>query len=131
MPTDDASDRLTDQRLRNRMMDSLDPLAQGDQGVLSAGVVDYFEDFFSVIDDEFTWDWRDYSTLTSEEVAALDQVLQVVKAAVEATPRMIKEDEFVATGWPARIQPVASTALQVMERRGRFSEEVEENEPSR
>jgi hypothetical protein len=131
MPTEDASERLTDQRLRNRIMDSLAPLAEGDQGVLSAGVVDYFEDFFSVVDDQFTWDWRDYSTLTSGEVSALDRVLQLVKAATEATPRMIKEDEFVATGWPARIQPVVSTALQLMERRGRFSEQVEENDPSR
>jgi len=38
--------------------------------------------------------------------------------------------EFVAIDWPEHIQPVAREALDHMRRRGRFSEDREEGEPS-
>jgi len=43
-----------------------------------------------------------------------------------ATAPMMTDDEFIATGWPARIQPVAGKALDIWLLRGRFSEDVDE-----
>jgi len=39
-------------------------------------------------------------------------------------------DEYIATGWPQRITPVAEEALKLMLKRGRFSEEKKEETPS-
>jgi hypothetical protein len=40
------------------------------------------------------------------------------------------DDAFIASGWPGRIQPAARRALDVMQARDRFREDVEEETPS-
>ena len=44
---------------------------------------------------------------------------------------MYDSAEFIATGRPARVQPVARDTLDLMLARGRFDEEVEQSEPAR
>ncbi|WP_327039620.1 hypothetical protein [Micromonospora maris] len=83
------SERLVEQRLRNRAMEALVALSKGDSGVRSVGVGDYINLFFDVID-----------------------------------------DDFIASGWPGRIQPAARAASDVMQARGRFREDAEEENPS-
>jgi hypothetical protein len=39
-------------------------------------------------------------------------------------------EQVISSGWPNRIAPFAKKALDVMLSRGRFSDEVEEDEPS-
>jgi len=126
---EDPSERVVDQRLRNRMMDALAPLVDGNAGVHRAGVVDYFEDFFALIEEDRPA-WREVSSLTNDEVSALEAVSRELSIARDETPQMIDEASFTASGWPVRIQPQAAAALTLMERRGRFSEDVEESEPS-
>jgi hypothetical protein len=53
-----------------------------------------------------------------------------LKAACAATPQMCTDDEFIESGWPAKIQPAATQALDVMRARGRFREDAEEEIPS-
>jgi hypothetical protein len=110
-------------------MEAVVALAEGDQGVRRVGVVEYVNQFFDVIDDDAPRDWRDNSCLTPEEIAALEQVHRVLKGACEATPQMVTDDEFIASGWPAKVQPAAAEALSLMQERGRFSEELEEAVP--
>lgn len=126
---ENPSERVVDQRLRNRMMDALAPLVDGNAGVLRAGVVDYFEDFFALIEEDRPA-WREVSSLTHDEASALEAVSRELSIACDETPQMIDEASFIASGWPVRIQPQAAAALTLMERRGRFIEDVEESEPS-
>jgi hypothetical protein len=127
---DHPSERLVLQRLRNRVMESLEVLADGDEGVRALGNGEYFEQFFDTINDDAPWRWRAWSTFTSAEVAALEKVLRVLLDACAATPRVCGDDEFIASGWPGRIEPIAGTTLALMRARGRFHEDHEEDAPS-
>lgn len=124
------SERVVEQRMRNRAIEALETLAKGDDGVRQIGVVEYVEQFFDIIDDRSPWSWRTWKVFTPTEVAALGEVHDLLVAACAATPTMVGEEDFVATGWPTQIQPAARTALDLMLARGRFSEDVEEAEPS-
>ena len=116
--------------MRNRAMEALVALSEGDSGVRSVGVGEYVNEFFDVIDDDIPWHWRDWSCFTPDEVEHLDAVHGLLKAACAATPRIDTDDDFIASGWPDRIQPAARTALKAMQARGRFREDVEEETPS-
>jgi len=101
--TERPSERLVEQRLRNRVMESLEALSQGDDGVRAVGVGEYVEEFFDQISDDARWDWRTWSTFTPDEVTALDAVLRLVVAACDATPGVDDVDGFIASGWPEQI----------------------------
>ncbi|MGH3266962.1 MAG: hypothetical protein ACRDNS_33840 [Trebonia sp.] len=73
---------------------------------------------------------RNLSTYTKAEVTELERVLGVMLDAVAATPTFYTDDEFIASGWPQRIQPIAARALATMLGRGRFREDVEEDAAS-
>lgn len=124
------SDRLVLQRLRNRAIEALELLADGDAGVRSAGAPEYFNQFFDVIDDDSPWDWRNWTIFTPEEVSGLAAVHDLLLSACGATPLEVTEDELVESGWPTRLQPLAAQVLALMETRGRFSEDIEEEKPS-
>jgi hypothetical protein len=131
------SERVVEQRMRNRAMEALETLAAGDDGVRSIGVVEYVEEFFDIIDDRSPWQWRDMSVFTPDEVEALGQVHDLLVQACDATPQTATpggifvraEEDFIDSGWPSRIEPAARKALDMMTNRGRFSEEDEEIEP--
>jgi len=131
-------ERVSQQRMRNRAIEALQTLADGDDGVRAVGVDEFVEEFFDVIDDRAPWHWRTWSVFTSDEVSALGRVHDLLVEACEplrrrASSRSIfgdPEDGFIRSGWPTRVQPAARTALDLMLSRGRFSEEHEEDEPS-
>jgi hypothetical protein len=79
------TERVVEQRMRNRAMEALETLADGDDGVRSIGVVEYVEEFFDIIDDRSPWHWRDTSVLTADEVEALGQVHDLLVQACDAT----------------------------------------------
>lgn len=124
------SERLVLQRLRNRVIEALEALSDGAAGVRSVGVGEYFEQFFDVVDDDGPWRWRDWSCFTPEEVMRLDVVHGLLAVACSATRGVDTDDGFIASGWPQKIQPAAVSARVVMEERGRFREDVEEESPS-
>lgn len=128
---DEPSRRLIDQRIRNRIMEAIATLAEGDEGVRAVGPHEYFESFY---------DWvphRDedrpaasVAALSPAEREAVVEVSCILDDACDATPRRMTVEAFTATGWPARIQPVARKAFDLMRERGRFSEDREEEVPS-
>jgi hypothetical protein len=127
---DQPSERVVLQRLRNRAIEALEDLAEGDDGVRRLGLGDYVNGFFDTIDDDMPWRWREWSTLTPAEVMALDSVQRVLLDACAATARVHADEEFIALGWPERIKPVAASALELMRARGRYREDREEDSPS-
>lgn len=110
-------------------MEELLGLAEGDENVRQIGAGEYLEAFY---------DWvphrgdgiRPNSALTPDEAALILRVSTALDEACDAMPKMVSANELIATGWPDRIRPLAQSALDEMLRRGRFSEEVEEDEPS-
>ena len=108
---DRPSQRVVEQRLRNRAMEALETFAAGNDDLRRVGVVEYVEEFFDVINDEVPWHWQEWTCLTPEEVQALDEIQKLLKAACGATPQVCSDDLFIASGWPARIQPVAAAPM--------------------
>lgn len=128
MKEEQPSDRIIDQRIRNRILEAVATLAAGSEGVLAVWPTEYFESFY---------DWIPYggkqhpnSTISADEQSGLSHVSKMLDLACDSTPQLMTADEFIATGWPTRIQPVAQQALSLMLKRGRFSEDQEEQEPS-
>ena len=124
------SDRLIDQRIRNRIMEALETLADGDEGVRRDWPAEYFESFYDWVPHRGDGGMRSNSAISPDEEALLRQVSGILDDACDATPGNMTADELIATGWPKRIQPIACKALNLMRVRGRFSEENEEEAPS-
>jgi len=124
------SDRLVEQRLRNRIMEEVWGLSRGVTGVSEAGPDEWFEGFF----DHFPYEGEPdrFPAMTPNEIAAVREVCSLMQAAIADTAisKYPTVEEIARTGWPQRIAPVAKAALELMIGRGRFSEEVEEAEPS-
>jgi len=125
---DAPSERLVDQRLRNRMMESLSWMVEWERDLHDWGAAEYFESFFDFFPYERALPAN--SSMTAEEQAACSDVHALMIAACDATPRMVTAEQLIASGWPQRIAPVANRALQMIVERGRFSEELEEEMPS-
>lgn len=126
-----VSKRLTDQRLRNRIIEVVEMLALGDAAVDDAGdegeYFNLFDDFVSFGNSRTI---QSNSALSSAEIDLLFNLKKMVDAAFEATVAAGKEKELLSEGWAQRIQPIAESVLSSMRKRGRFSEDVEELEPS-
>ena len=87
------SERIVEQRMRNRAMEALEALSEGDEGVRSVGVGEFVEQFFDIINDDIPWRWRTWSCFTSEEVERLDAVHSLLVAACDATPQITTDVE--------------------------------------
>jgi hypothetical protein len=127
---DRPSQRLIDQRVRNRVFEALEPLAKGDEGVRLLGNAEYVNQFFDFIDDEAPGEWRAISTFIPAEVAELDRIQRSLPDAIADTGQICSDDDFITSGWPERVKPIAAEALSLMRHRGRFSEDREEQKPS-
>ena len=126
----DPSDRIFDQRMRNRIMEAVHTLAEGDDGVRRVWPTEYFESFYDWLPHRSDGGMRPNSAITTQERESLMEISRMLDEACDATPQNMNADELIATGWPMRIQPIAQHALTLMLNRGRFSEDKEEVEPS-
>jgi hypothetical protein len=126
---DQPSERLVEQRMRNRAMESLIAPSEGDAGVRSVGAGEYVNQFFDVIDDDIPWHWREWSCFTPESRASM-RCIGCSRRRGAATPQILSDDDFIESGWPAMLQPAARLALNIMSGRERFREDVEEMSPS-
>lgn len=99
-------------------------------GGAEAGPAEWFESFFDWFPYEGEPKW--YPAMTPEEVRAVREVCKLMQEAIADTDisKQPTIEEIVDTRWPERVAPVARAALDLMLRRGRFSEEAEEAEPS-
>jgi len=77
------SQRLVEQRLRNRAMEALEALREGNEGVRAVGWVEYVEEFFDVINDRAPWHWQEWSCFTPDEVGAINTVQQLLRDACQ------------------------------------------------
>jgi hypothetical protein len=127
---DRPSERIVDQRIRNRIMEAVQTLAEGDEGVRAVWPAEYFESFYDWIPHHRDGVMPSNSSLTADEQQSLHDVSSILDQACDATPGNMHAEDLIATGWPRRIQPVAQRAIDLMLRRGRFREDVEEIEPS-
>jgi hypothetical protein len=124
------SERLVEQRVRNRVMEEVWCLSRGDLGVDEAGPTEWFESFFDWFPYEGEPSW--FPAMDPEEIEAVREVCRLMQKAIADTDisKHPTVEEVTRTGWPKRIAPTAKEALDQMLRRGRFSEEIEEVEPS-
>jgi hypothetical protein len=123
-----VSKRIVDQRLRNRIIESVETLAEGPEGVRRVGFSDFFNDFYDLVPENCVP--HKNTALTEEEVRGIESLCKVMSAAMAATPKIMSEEEFIQTGWSDEIMSAGRKTLAVFLRRGRFDEEVEEAEPS-
>jgi hypothetical protein len=130
MDQETATERLVEQRVRNRIMEQVWGLSNGDSEVGASGPIEWFESFFDWFPYEGEPDW--YPAMTVEERSAVRDVCKLMQQAIADTDlsKHPTVQEIIQTGWPERIAPVAKRALDLMLARGRFSEEQEETEPT-
>ncbi|ESZ26424.1 hypothetical protein [Mesorhizobium sp. L2C084A000] len=124
--TEELSERLIEQRIRNRLYEILEILADCDGGVDLVGIKGYFnlfEDFVHRPSIE-----AGTSALSKDERAIVLEIAEFLEAASETNPDFTRS-EFIESDWPAKIAPTARDARTLFLRRGLFSEKVEELEP--
>ncbi|AZO64646.1 MULTISPECIES: hypothetical protein [unclassified Mesorhizobium] len=124
--TKEPSARLIEQRLRNRIYEILEILADCDAGVKLVGINGYFNLF-----DDFLHRPSIESgmpVLSKDERAIVLEIAHLLEEACVAMPDFTKA-EFVESGWPRQIAPKATVARMLFLQRGLFSEEFDEAEP--
>ncbi|TGQ65055.1 hypothetical protein EN829_027030 [Mesorhizobium sp. M00.F.Ca.ET.186.01.1.1] len=125
---DEPSERVIEQRIRNRIYEILEILADCDAGVDLVGIKGYFylfEDFVHRPSIE-----AGTSALSRDERAAVLEIADFLDGAGEANPDFTKA-EFIDSDWPGKIAPAAREARSLFLKRGLFSEKLEEIEPGR
>ncbi|RWQ67995.1 hypothetical protein [Mesorhizobium sp.] len=124
--TKEPSSRLIEQRLRNRIYEILEILADCDAGVNLVGIsgyLDLFDDFIHRPQSESRM-----SVLSKDERAIVLEIAHLLEAACASTPDFTRA-EFVESVWPRQIAPKATDARMLFLQRGLFSEEFDEAEP--
>jgi hypothetical protein len=121
------SARLLDQRIRNRLMEAIETLAHGPEGVREVGADDYFEHVYDWMHDGIP---EPNSAMTKEECAELAGLADMLNEACSQTRPIHDDEELIGTGWPARLAVEAQRVLILFKSRGRFDEDVEELEPA-
>ena len=125
---EDVSDRLFDQRARNSIIFEPLELVEWRRSLKKYGPDEYHESFFTW----FPESGEPYPNvaITIEERLALQEVQALMIEASRTDYFDLSSEEFIATGWPERIAPVAASALRVMLARGLFSSDREEPAPT-
>src|SRR6266542_2567676 len=104
---EEPSARLIEQRVRNRIYEILEILADCDDGVDLVGIGGYlnlFDDFIHRPSIE-----SGMPVLSRDERAIVLEVADFLEAACAATPDFTRA-EFVESGWPRQIAPKARDA---------------------
>ena len=119
------SDRLIDQRIRNRIMEELSILARGQSELQEMGW-EYLLCFL---------DWFPNAPELSPAVACMsDEERAAVAEVLEMVCRFADEAKqganLLRLQHAERIAPVAARTLALLNQRGRFNEDDEEDEPS-
>ncbi|WP_095082479.1 hypothetical protein [Mesorhizobium sophorae] len=123
---EEPSERLIEQRVRSRIYEILEILADCDAGVDLVGIRGYFDLFEDYVHRPSIE--AGTSALSKDERVIVLEIAEFLEAACETNPDFTKA-EFIESDWPGKIAPTAREALALFLRRGLFSEKVEEVEP--
>ena len=124
--TEEPSERLIEQRVRSRIYEILEILADCDAGVDLVGIRGYFDLFEDYVHRPSIE--AGASALSKDERVIVLEIAEFLEAACETNPDFTKA-EFIESDWPGKIAPTARNALALFLRRGLFSEKIEEVEP--
>ncbi|MBB6413557.1 hypothetical protein [Mesorhizobium sangaii] len=123
---EEPSERLIEQRVRSRIYEILEILADCDAGVDLVGIKGYFDLFEDYVHRPSIE--AGTSALSKDERVIVLEIAEFLEAACETNPDFTKA-EFIESDWPGKIAPTARDALALFLRRGLFSEKIEEIEP--
>ncbi|WP_457151588.1 hypothetical protein [Mesorhizobium sp. P5_C1] len=123
---EEPSERLIEQRVRSRIYEILEILADCDAGVDLVGIRGYFDLFEDYVHRPSIE--AGASALSKDERVIVLEIAEFLEAACETNPDFTKA-EFIESDWPGKIAPTARNALALFLRRGLFSEKIEEVEP--
>lgn len=122
-----VSERIIDQRIRNRIMEELSSLAGG-QEELRLRRWEYLESFLDWFPDAPKLNPAT-DIMLPEEREAVSEVLTLVLDFADKG-RGADADKLIELDLADTIAPVADRALALLNERGRYNEDVEEEEPS-
>jgi hypothetical protein len=126
---EEVSDRVIEQRWRNRMIEAIGVLARGNEGLIEVNYNEFFLTFYDLWDDGRLIVWPN-SAFTEEEEDAINALGRMLDDIMEETLHFQSEAEYIESGCAERIKPVAQEALKLFLTRGRFSEDYEELTPA-
>lgn len=127
---EEVSGRIVEQRLRNRMIEAIGILAQGNEGLIEVNYNEFFLRFYDLWDDGRLIAWPN-STFSEEEEDAVNALGWKLEEIMEETLHFRSETEYLQSGCAERIKPKAEEVLKLFLSRGRFSEYREELSPKR
>ena len=107
---EEVSERVIEQRWRNRIIEAIEVLARGNQGLIDVNYNEFFEGFYD--------HWHDghlvvkpNSTITEEEEQTVDALGRLLESITKETSHFRSEAEYIQSGCAERIKPVAQNAL--------------------
>ncbi len=127
--TEEVSQQIVAQRIRNRILEIAAALAKGEDYLREVGAIEWFELFFDWMPRKDEVPFSNPS-MTDIECEAVSTLRTMMLQACAETPQMVTDEQLIKSGWLRQIQPVAGRLLTLMKLRGIFSEDIEENEPS-
>jgi hypothetical protein len=128
MTEENLSDRVLAQRVRNRIMEELSILAEGSAALERMGW-DYLLNFLDWFPEAPELNPAMAMMLPDERQAVAEVLSRVLQFQAEARSGAITED-LLQLGRAIVVAPAAAKALALLNTRGRFDEEQEEDQPS-
>ncbi|MBY3177581.1 hypothetical protein HFO27_23570 [Rhizobium leguminosarum] len=125
----EVSDRVVEQRLRNRVIDAIEVLGRGNEGLVEVNYNEFFLAFYDCWDNGRLIRWPN-NAFTDEEEQTVNDLGEMLKGITTETLHFQSEAEYIESGCAERIKPVAQEALKLFLTRGRFSEDYEELTPA-
>ncbi|MGV2098300.1 hypothetical protein [Rhizobium sp. 21-4511-3d] len=126
---EEVSDRVVEQRWRNRVIEAVEVLARGNEGLIAVNYNEYFLGFYDCWDDGQLL-VRPNSAFSAEEEQAVNALGRMLEGITKDTLQFQSEAEYIRSGCAERIKPVAQHVLELFLSRGRFSEDYEEASPT-
>jgi hypothetical protein len=131
---EDVSARLVAQRIRNRIMELMRGLEEGESYLRTIGVDEWINRFFDwmPLNDE---EPLSNSAMTEAERQAVSSVRELMIQAAQESNGFSgdwheQSERLIASGWVWRAQQAGHNTLTLMLSRGYYSEDLEESEPS-
>ncbi|WP_205928063.1 hypothetical protein [Rhizobium leguminosarum] len=109
---EEVSDRIIEQRWRNRIIEAIAVLSRGNEGLIEVNYNEFFGGFYDYWHDGHLL-VRPNSTITEEEERTIDALGRMLEAIRDETRHFQSEAEYLQSGCAERIKPVAQNALGV------------------